>query len=551
MANAVEEKTLCDDDIRYEKERWFSHTASVVFGLFFVFVGVPIWWRTTTVYRADLPYSEIQQAFNAIPNLRIDLEFVIGSEEVDPIAAARFGEVLQETFARMNNVKGFVSVKYQGTVRLALQQELQQLNALTSEELDSFPGDSGEKYVFYLVRRLKAKVTLPYINNRRQIFLALPSGKSDYVIPQAEAVCEELFRPAALSRSFQVVHGEPINDKELLRSLKFDPTYTVVFSLLVSQPDQVLASWDMSTAVPEYLYDLQTALSDYVDIKVKSQVLYYEVLPIQPKKEENKGYYYMTPKDMPHLINPVEARLGSFVDTNPALNFIVYVPTREQYPLHLHDEQGKKVLANSFLVPRWGGFYIYNVNTTADSYPVVHQVDMEQVFSELIPQLRSLLGIAPISESKILQQPTVRTDSFSHWEIDQWLRQRTVENIGTTTHALYSLSNLVQNIRNMIINDNISEQVKDSVAAVQQSHRLLTRGAIHEAFLASKEALISAEKAFFDPSLLELLYFPEDQKFAIYIPLFLPIGIPLFTSTLAAIKWFRGKRTDQQKEKED
>jgi len=40
------------------------------------------------------------------------------------------------------------------------------------------------------------------------------------------------------------------------------------------------------------------------------------------------------------------------------------------------------------------------------------------------------------------------------------MQQRTIENIGTATHTLYSLSNLVQNIRNMVINDDISKQVQ-------------------------------------------------------------------------------------------
>ena len=52
----------------------------------------------------------------------------------------------------------------------------------------------------------------------------------------------------------------------------------------------------------------------------------------------------------------------------------------------------KKMESNSFLVPRWGGFYIYNVNSTADSYPVRHDVDMGQVLTELIPQLKTLMG---------------------------------------------------------------------------------------------------------------------------------------------------------------
>ena len=48
----------------------------------------------------------------------------------------------------------------------------------------------------------------------------------------------------------------------------------------------------------------------YLHIFTTSQVLYYEVLPIKPKKDKVHGYHYMTPNDMPHLINPVEARLG-------------------------------------------------------------------------------------------------------------------------------------------------------------------------------------------------------------------------------------------------
>jgi len=40
------------------------------------------------------------------------------------------------------------------------------------------------------------------------------------------------------------------------------------------------------------------------------QVLYYEKLSMDTKKDADGGYNYLTPDDMPHLINPVEARLG-------------------------------------------------------------------------------------------------------------------------------------------------------------------------------------------------------------------------------------------------
>lgn len=32
---------------------------------------------------------------------------------------------------------------------------------------------------------------------------------------------------------------------------------------------------------------------------------------------------------------------GSFIDTNPTLNFIVYVPTDKEYPLFILDEKCK------------------------------------------------------------------------------------------------------------------------------------------------------------------------------------------------------------------
>jgi len=54
------------------------------------------------------------------------------------------------------------------------------------------------------------------------------------------------------------------------------------------------------------------------------------------------------------------------------------------------------------------------------------------------------------------------------------------------------------------------------------------------------------EKAFFDSSLLGQLYFPEDQRFAIYIPLFIPVGIPIALSAktllLSFVEYYKSKR---------
>ena len=85
------------------------------------------------------------------------------------------------------------------------------------------------------------------------------------------------------------------------------------------------------------------------------------------------------------------------------------------------------------------------------------------------------------------------------------------------------------------------QQVTRAVTSIQDAHRQLQNGKLREAFSSARQAILASEKAFFDPSLLELLYFPEDQKFAIYIPLFLPISIPVVLSLMQAIKWIRNK----------
>ena len=85
--------------------------------------------------------------------------------------------------------------------------------------------------------------------------------------------------------------------------------------------------------------------------------------------------------------------------------------------------------------------------------------------------------------------------------------------------------------------------------AVKLNHEALTNlaeGRLGEAFASSSQAYTLSEKAFFDPSLLALLYFPEDQKYAVYFPLFLPVSLPLLSSVyyMSKFYWNKSRRSD-------
>lgn len=93
----------------------------------------------------------------------------------------------------------------------------------------------------------------------------------------------------------------------------------------------------------------------------------------------------------------------------------------------------------------------------------------------------------------------------------------------------------------------VPQQVYQAVASAQNAVAELAMGHLHSAFQASKKAVTSSERAFFDPSLLHLLYFPDDQKFAIYIPLFLPMAVPILLSLAKIVRETRQRKKEPTK----
>ena len=92
----------------------------------------------------------------------------------------------------------------------------------------------------------------------------------------------------------------------------------------------------------------------------------------------------------------------------------------------------------------------------------------------------------------------------------------------------------------------VVSQVSSAVNSLQLAVAELDAGNLGFALQYSKEAILASERAFFDPSLLHLLYFPDDQKFAIYIPLFLPMCVPILLSLLKMVSEARQRHRDRK-----
>ncbi|KAJ1828760.1 GPI transamidase component, partial [Coemansia sp. RSA 2703] len=126
---------------------------------------------------------------------------------------------------------------------------------------------------------------------------------------------------------------------------------------------------------------------------------------------------------------------------------------------------------------------------------------------------------------------------ISTWERDALLRQWLVSTRLTAISTLQSLSRLVESMQNMVVMDEIKTKVDDAIQELTSIQSALSSSIDH--FTACKHATrasVLAESAFFDPSMVSLLYFPDQHKYAIYLPFFLPAAMPLLTALKRVIK---------------
>ena len=73
----------------------------------------------------------------------------------------------------------------------------------------------------------------------------------------------------------------------------------------------------------------------------------------------------------------------------------MYIPSTEQAPLYIRDEEDKNIQTNSFLSPQWGGILIYNIAPPRDNetLPIRPNIDMKKVMEVFLAQVRLLLNL--------------------------------------------------------------------------------------------------------------------------------------------------------------
>ncbi|KAH7959562.1 hypothetical protein HPB49_011884 [Dermacentor silvarum] len=426
--------------LKHAEKKGLTHvSASIAFILIFVLVGLPVWWKTTTVYRVNLPYDEIEALNTETAVHRIKVE-VVPCDASAPVHKG-FIQRLEEASRRDATNIAEVSFVYEWTMRDAHPNETTLFKKQLSE-VDEVLHKTG------------------LFRSRNQLYVVIaPEGSTD------QSVTVGLH---------QIVYVKANN---------------------------------------VYLKPFLDKISLVAKVHVKSQVLFLTPLKLRRRFNQTSGAYIATADQLSLIINPIEGSTGFQASIRPVLNFVVYVVPQTHYPLYIYDDQGNQLETNAFLSPKWGGVLFYNVAKfpgPGDTLPQPVEIDMRSVFQVFLAQLSLLVGLPDKSYDRTVRY--LESPVPSYLDVAFLLRRRTQDYLSTSSSSLSSLSELLSKISNIVVKDEIGELIYSSVSYAKQSFDLLNRGDLENAFRNAEAAFLASEKAFFDPSLLALLYFPDDQK---------------------------------------
>lgn len=286
--------------------------------------------------------------------------------------------------------------------------------------------------------------------------------------------------------------------------------YDILISFVHPDPEtlQIKAN---AFEIEEYLQDFVMTMSTIADFVIKSQWLYLTELGAIPRKILD--HYALLENQLPHIITPLETKLWSHISPRPSLHLVVYFP-HCRAPLYIYNSNNEMSSTNAFVSPRWGGIYIMNADK--NSCELGNFNSSSETIALMFRQM--LLELFKIDNN--MTESTVQELKLR--KIDEML-----ESSKTT---LKSLAQLLSEINSIVISDEVADKISVAVKSTQQAEEFLRNGNYEEALLKAKLAFKNSEEAFGHPSLLALLYFPDDQKYAIYIPLFLPVMIPVIMS---------------------
>ncbi|XP_055851996.1 GPI transamidase component PIG-S-like isoform X1 [Episyrphus balteatus] len=507
--------------------------ASVAFMVVVLVIGLPMWWKTTEVYRVSLPYSDIHDLSESL----IQINLTVGIFTHKPERSALLIEELNNAFKNSD----LWNIQFDQIPQIEGADKIKTPAALEAMILKHYPVKTGD-FIFIEWTNLQEDVLLT--TDRSALI------KPDTTSSKLQNVLN--INILQTHRMRAILTEDEDERRTMTKNSPPQLQYDVIISVLNPRPDLMDVKWNVQLATKTYIQPFLDAVSEISNFTLKTQWKYQ--LPIDGNLKQIRDasklgrHYALHDTSMPHIITSIEKNLGAGITDNSVINMVVYVPSCDIAPIHIYKDKDVKATRNkvdSFISPKWGGVIIsnppeeacraYNENLEKVSF----YINTNDVMQIMLYQLHKLLDIHVDVTLAGVKADDVDQISPRTWEYDAFIRRSVVNHIITSTHTLQSLIQLLDEISYIVINDDVGLAVNEAYEEILKAKLHLQNGDLLKASTHAKKAFASSEKAFFDASLLAQLYFPDEQKYAIYIPLFLPIMVPV-VSSLSMLKKYYG-----------
>ncbi|CAI5481913.1 unnamed protein product [Closterium sp. Yama58-4] len=335
-------------------------------------------------------------------------------------------------------------------------------------------------------------------------------------------------------------------------------------------------------------------------------VLYFAPMAAAARWNERAGVHEVQASDLPFVLNADTWHLHASLPLmahgrSKLLHVVVYIPSLATCPLTIathaptlgsnsnnngHRQEPSAVPPSGFISPGWGSVILFNPlncsapsssssssSSDAPSYASPHVLSpsaFTPVLAVAIAQLRSLFGLSATPPALCPTSPaSPRADSSSsssrgsskgskgavgarslsaglrgvaEWEVDSLLRQRLPADEATIAASLSSVAALVQSLPSMVVRDDISEFVYSALSSARAAREAAREGRYDEAQAALRRAKLAADAALFHPSMEAGIFYPLEHHLAIYSPLFFPVGIHAAVAFIREMRRFLQRR---------
>ncbi|KAG4306094.1 hypothetical protein PORY_000082 [Pneumocystis oryctolagi] len=474
------------EEINFFPHSWFYKMSScenrrkwIVFSYWiFVFLAIPIWWKTTEIHRAKLPLKLMN---NWEKGQECDIEFDI------PIIIDIYDSY--DAKVMLEKLKKMISIKQEKNI-MKLNIKEKHLNTDKSHYIVKL---REERSIESTSMNIYHNRTL-FIDYNPHIFQELPKIVSETLL-DIFSLQEKYIRFYLKKNHFQHKSSE-LDEETYTKIVKYSSSFDIVFSLINGDEKNVASSWDIKNAIYLYFGPLLKQLSALSEFNIESQVQFCAKLTFDLYKSDH-GPFQIFMSQLPEFVNFIEWNLATTLSSRKIINFVVYIPPHNVQPLFLKDLRDNLTTTNSFLVPQWGSIIIYNQNCRHTNISNINTIQLQPIFHIFVSNFLSLLGAPPLP-SYINTEPL---PFLNEWRLDGLYRQRIIENIVSASATLGSLARLVEKIHNMAVPDEVQENVFKTINHLKKTCRHLKSFQFLDALKDSNSSVNFAEKAFFDPSM--------------------------------------------------